>query len=100
MTRRAVPATNPCAFAGVFLLQWLIDTVVDLFPTDAPRRYPPQACTVAFLVTAAGTALALVWYGVTGPRASDSSRYTPPERPALWRVHEVSREESVRHRAT
>ncbi len=82
MIGRAVSATNSCAFAGAFLLQWLIGTVVDLFPTDAPGHYPPQAYTAAFLVTAAGTALALVWYGVTGPKAPHSSRYPPPERPA------------------
>lgn len=62
MTGRAVSTVNLFGIAGVFLLQWLIGVVVDLFPTDAAGHYPPEAYTVAFMVTAAATLLALFWY--------------------------------------
>lgn len=62
MTGRAVSTVNLFGIAGVFLLQWLIGVVVDLFPPDAAGHYPPEAYTVALMVTAAATLLALFWY--------------------------------------
>lgn len=62
MTGRAVSTVNLFGIAGVFLLQWLIGVVVDLFPPDAAGHYPPEAYTVAFMFTAAATLLALIWY--------------------------------------
>jgi predicted MFS family arabinose efflux permease len=62
MTGRAISAVNLLGIAGVFLLQWMVGVIVDLFPTDATGRYPPEAYTVAFMITAAATLLALIWY--------------------------------------
>ncbi len=62
MTGRVVSTVNLFGIAGVFLLQWLVGLIVDRFPANAAGHYPPQAYTAAFLVTVAGTLLALVWY--------------------------------------
>ena len=62
MTGRVVSSVNLFGIAGVFLLQWLFGLIVDRFPVDAAGHYPPQAYTAAFLITAAGTFLAMIWY--------------------------------------
>ncbi len=62
ITGQAVAATNFFGIGGAFLLQWWMGLIVKAFPADAAGRYPPGAYTAAFLFTAAGTALTLLWY--------------------------------------
>ncbi len=62
ITGKAVTAANLFAIGGVFVLQWLMGVIVNLFPADAGGHYPPQAHSAALLFTATGTLLAFLWY--------------------------------------
>lgn len=62
MTGRALSAANLCVFGGAFLLQWGIGLIVGRFPMNAAGHYSPNAYTAALLLTATGTALALILY--------------------------------------
>ena len=64
MTGRAVTAVNLFGMGGVFVLQWAFGLVLDASggPIGAGTGYPPAAYAVAFLLTAAGTTVALLFY--------------------------------------
>ena len=62
MTGKAVTAINLFAIGGTFLLQWWMGLIIGLFPTDTAGAYPPQAYTVALLVTGIGTTVTWLWY--------------------------------------
>lgn len=62
MTGQAVAAANFFGIGGTFLLQWWLGRIIGRFPTTTAGHYQPAAYTVAFLVTAIATLLALAWY--------------------------------------
>ena len=65
MTGRAVTAVNLFGMGGVFVLQWAFGLILDASrgPLGAAGGgYPPAAYAVAFLLTAAGTTAALLFY--------------------------------------
>jgi MFS family permease len=62
LTGRAVSATNLFGFAGTFVLQWAIGVILNRFSVDSVGRYPALAYSTAFVITAAGTLAALLWY--------------------------------------
>ena len=64
MTGRAVTAVNLFGMGGVFVLQWAFGLVLDASrgTIGAGAGYPPGAYAVAFLLMAAGTAVALLFY--------------------------------------
>ncbi len=62
MTGRALTAVNMLGFLGTALIQWLMGVIISTFAPDAQGHYPMSAYTAAFLFTATGTGLALMWY--------------------------------------
>lgn len=64
MTGRVVTAVNLCGMGGVFVLQWAFGLVLDASQgsLDVAVGYPPGGYAVAFLLTAAGTTVALLFY--------------------------------------
>ncbi|NJO06764.1 MAG: MFS transporter [Chloroflexaceae bacterium] len=62
VTGRAISAVNLFGFGGVFVVQWLLGAIINRFPPDAAGHYPPEAYSAAFLFTAFGTLLCLLWY--------------------------------------
>ncbi len=64
MTGRAVTAVNFFGMGGVFVLQWAFGLVLDASQGSAGAEggYPPAGYAVAFLLTAAGTTAALLFY--------------------------------------
>lgn len=62
MTGRAITAVNLLGIGGSALLQWLLGVFIGLFSPNDAGRYPPEAYTFIFLVTAALIALALLFY--------------------------------------
>jgi predicted MFS family arabinose efflux permease len=70
MTGRAVSAVNSFAFAGAFLVQWLIGMILSFFPATEAGHHPPEAYTTALLWSTSGTVLALVCYLATNRKTS------------------------------
>jgi predicted MFS family arabinose efflux permease len=62
MSGRALTAVNMFGFIGTALLQWLMGLIIGAFAPDAQGHYPALGYRLAFLFTALGTGLALVWY--------------------------------------
>lgn len=62
MTGQATTAVNLFGMGGTFLLQWWMGLIIASFPVSAAGHYPPQAYTMALLMTAVGTTLTLIWY--------------------------------------
>lgn len=62
MSGRASTAVNLFGFGGSALLQWWMGLIIGAFQPDALGRYPALAYAAAFLFTAVGTGLALLWY--------------------------------------
>jgi MFS family permease len=62
LTGRALTAVNLFAIGGAFVLQWCMGAIIGAFPIDLAGHYPPEAHTLALLLTAAGTFLAILWY--------------------------------------
>lgn len=62
MSGRAATAVNMFGFGGTALLQWWMGLIIAAFAPDSAGHYPPIAYAAAFLFTAIGTALALLWY--------------------------------------
>ncbi|MDP9425061.1 MAG: hypothetical protein M3P37_03265 [Actinomycetota bacterium] len=61
MTGRAVTAVNLFGMGGVFVLQWAFGLVLDASQGTAGGD-SPEGYAVAFLLTTAGTAAALILY--------------------------------------
>ena len=59
---RAVSTCNLFAFAGIFATQWAMGVIINLAPQDAAGHYPPTAYTVALVVIALCTLIALIGY--------------------------------------
>lgn len=78
MTGQAVSATNLFGIGGTFLLQWWMGLIIGLFAADAAGSYPPQAYTVALLLTAVGTTLAVGWYLSLARATPDSAAEGAP----------------------
>ncbi len=70
MTGRALTAVNMLGFMGTALIQWLMGVIISAFAPDMQGHYPAAAYTAAFLFTAIGTGLALVWYRYTAEGAA------------------------------
>jgi MFS family permease len=62
MTGRAVTAVNLFGIGGSALLQWWLGLVVGLFPQVGIGRYPPQAYSTIFFITAGLCLVALLFY--------------------------------------
>ena len=57
---RAVSATNLFSFTGIFVTQWAMGAMINLFSQDSGGHYPLLAYTVALLVIAVCTLAALI----------------------------------------
>lgn len=62
MTGRAVTAVNLFGIGGSALLQWWLGLVVGLFPQVSIGRYPPQAYSTIFFITAGLCLITLLFY--------------------------------------
>lgn len=67
MAGRVNTAQNLTTFVASFLVQWGMGAVINHFPA-APGHYAPEGYAIAFGITAALQALALVWYFWRLPR--------------------------------
>jgi MFS family permease len=64
---RANTALNFVVFTTAFLAQYLIGTVIDLWPTTSQGNYQPEAYQAAFGAFLGLQVLALVWYLLKAP---------------------------------
>ena len=67
---RVITAMNVLIFSGVFLTQYLIGEVIDMWPRSADGGYDPQAYMVAFGAVAAAQVASLLWFLVPGSGTS------------------------------
>ena len=61
MAGRVNTAVNLMVFVVAFIVQWGIGAIIDLWGRNAAGHYPPEAYGVAFGLTAALLAVAVVW---------------------------------------
>jgi len=73
---RVITAMNMLIFSGVFLTQYLIGEVIDLWPKDADGGYHPQAYMAAFGAVAVAQLASLLWFVLRRPQ-DDGSRQEP-----------------------
>ena len=59
---RAVSACNLFSFAGIFVTQWAMGVIINLWPKDQGGHYPAAAYTAALLLIAVCTLAALIGY--------------------------------------
>ncbi|MFN8446220.1 MAG: MFS transporter [Caldilineaceae bacterium] len=59
---RAVSATNLFSFTGIFVTQWAMGAIINLFGKDGAGHYPAQAYTVALVIVGAVTLATLITY--------------------------------------
>lgn len=59
---RAVSACNLFSFTGIFVTQWAMGVIINLWPKDQGGHYPAAAYTAALLLIAVCTLAALVGY--------------------------------------
>ncbi len=59
---RAVSACNLFSFTGIFVTQWAMGVIINLYAKDPAGHYPPLAYTVALVAIAACTIAALIGY--------------------------------------
>jgi predicted MFS family arabinose efflux permease len=59
---QAMTFVNLLGIGGTFLFQWGLGLILAAYGADAQGHYPPAAYSTAFLLTAAGTAVAALWY--------------------------------------
>lgn len=62
MTGRAVTAVNLFGIGGSALLQWWLGLIVGLFPLVSPGRYPSEAYSTIFFITAGLCLVTLLFY--------------------------------------
>lgn len=58
---RAGTANTLLVFSGIFVLQFAMGAVIDLWPRDAAGRYPPQAYQAAFGLVLLGLCASVAW---------------------------------------
>ncbi len=64
---RAGTANTLCVFVGIFVLQWAMGAIIDLWPRDPSGRYPPEAYQAAYATVIVGLIVSLIWLVRPGP---------------------------------